>query len=246
MYSTVPYYMPSLKLAVVCLWGGEFIEIWIQLLSSCELHSKYLMQSVLVAGVVAVAFAVLRKRARSAKAVNLSVGASSSEARPSNKISMSGKFVCGTGDDCPCHTSETSRPPANPVTTGPTEVIFLYGSFYAVSMWRQLPIFILKLFVWLRWSWSREAQLSSACVVRVPAGRIVMALIVLTTLRMEPVLHHLRFLLPRVKRLRPCLCVRAATARTARFATEAIGVCMPWRRRSPSPMRIMWLKCVLI
>jgi hypothetical protein len=46
------------------------------LLSSCELHLKYLVQSVSVAGVLAVAFAVLRKRARSAKAVNLSVGAS--------------------------------------------------------------------------------------------------------------------------------------------------------------------------
>jgi len=32
------------------------------------------------------------------------------------------KWVCGTGDDCPCHTSERARPPRAPKALAPTAV----------------------------------------------------------------------------------------------------------------------------
>ena len=36
-------------------------------------------------------------------------------------------YSSGEGDDCPCHTKATSRPPAVPVTTGPVKITLAPG-----------------------------------------------------------------------------------------------------------------------
>lgn len=40
------------------------------------------------------------------------------------------KYVCGEGDDCPCHTAEKTRPPAKPVAQAPTKVTLAPGQTY--------------------------------------------------------------------------------------------------------------------